>query len=111
MLQNYNWFIVIKFFYSAVDMEQKMVKVREFIIVLFLPWFSGDMGKRNSIMNIIIKKYLTQMDLQSGSDKTVESLSTGTFRDFWIENGVFGANFLLKQRVYHNDGRTQDKKA
>ena len=29
----------------------------------------------------------------------------------WIENGVFGANFQLKQRSYHNDGRLQGKNA
>ena len=29
----------------------------------------------------------------------------------WMENGVFGANFLLKQRAYHNDGRSHGKKA
>ena len=29
----------------------------------------------------------------------------------WIENGVFGANFQLKQRLFYNDGRWQGKKA
>ena len=28
----------------------------------------------------------------------------------WIENGVFGANFQLKQRAYFNDRLTQGKK-
>ena len=28
----------------------------------------------------------------------------------WIENGVFGAIFLLKQRARYHDGRTQGKK-
>ena len=29
----------------------------------------------------------------------------------WIENGVFGANFELKQRAYYSYGRTEGKKA
>ena len=46
--------------------------------------------------------------------KIPESLSIGTFLHDgvdWIENGAYGANFLLKQRAYHNDGRTPFKKA
>ena len=45
-------------------------------------------------------------------DEVIESISTGTFlHNGGLENCVFGANFLLKQREYYNDGRTQCKKA
>ena len=58
--------------------------------------------------------------LRGGQNYLLQNLSTGTFLHegcvfsvsrLNMENGVFAANFLLKQRVYYNDGHTQGKKA